>query len=369
MKNYLFARNIDLDSKIVTNTHNYAFQCAKTNSTKWLSTPNYPWSSRKEYKGGQLYKNIEDIKLSFLFNHGARFLNSSKLIFESFPYSNYISRLTDSIDYESIKGSDVFFCGSLSLFSIQKIIKPKKLVYNAHDLFAFYPNAPKSFKRIEASIIEKADLVVTTSEMTKKVLTETYGSKKIINLNHGVNLEDFEFKGIPKDLPKTGLPIAIYVGTVSKLDKEFMKIVAGLLPEVSFVFIGPYTESDKLEYHSCKNVYLLGSKNRNELGSYYKTATVGLINEKQELKDNRLLGTNPMKRYDYSAAGLQIVSTSLREYEVNPSPMYITDNPYQYAGFIEAAIISPKYNKEEIMELSKCNLWKDKFLKVEECLF
>ena len=44
MKKYLFARNIALNSSIVTNTHNYAFQSAIKNEVKWMSTPKYPWN-------------------------------------------------------------------------------------------------------------------------------------------------------------------------------------------------------------------------------------------------------------------------------------------------------------------------------------
>ena len=368
-KDYIFARNIDLKSNIITNTHNYAFESAKKNHVKWLSTPNYPWTKKLQAKKKSI-NNIEEFKLSFLYNHGGRKFNNSKIVYDTFPYTNYLTRYFDNINYKELENSDVFFCGSLSLFSIHKILKPKKLVYNAHDLFAFYPGVSKSIKEIESSIIQSSDLVVTTSEMTKNVLKNTYniGNNKIINLNHGINLEEFISNEVALDLPQIDTPIAIFVGTVSMLNKDLMNIVIKLLPEITFLIIGPYNKQDETFYLNFDNVLLIGSRKRSDLIKYYNIASVGLINYDFHLKENRILGTNPMKRYDYSAAGLQIVSTSLREYEINPSPMYIEDNPKLYATAIKNAIENPKFTKEEIIEFAKKNQWKHKFLKIEECL-
>lgn len=104
MKKYLFTRNIALNSSIVTNTHNYAFQSAIKNDVKWLSTPNYPWTNHKNSLSK--LKNIEEIKLSFLYNCGNRFWNHSKLIFDTYPYSNFLFQ-NDII--EELKNYDVFF--------------------------------------------------------------------------------------------------------------------------------------------------------------------------------------------------------------------------------------------------------------------
>lgn len=369
MKKYIFARNISLRNDIVTNTHNYAFECAIKNNVKWLSTPKYPWTNYRE-ENKKKYNNIEELKLSFLYNHGARKFNNSKLIFDTFPYTNYLTRHFDNVNYKELYNPDIFFCGSLSLFSIYNILKPTKCVYNAHDLFSFYPSAPRSFKKIEASIINKSDLVVTTSEMTRKVLIDTYqvANHKIINLDHGINLEDFKSDALPLDLPKIDTPIAIFVGTVSMLNKDLMQEVISLLPDITFLIIGPYKKEDERLYSNYKNVLLIGPRRRTELIKYYNIASVGIINYDYYLKENRILGTNPMKRYDYAAAGLQVVSTSLREYEVNPSPMYIEDNPRLYASAIKDAIENPKFTKKEIIEFAEKNQWKHKFLKIEECL-
>lgn len=368
MKKYIFARNIDLNSPIVTNTHNYAFECAKKNETTWLSTPIYPW--RTKVSKADKISAIEDVKLPFLFNHGNRRLNSSKFIWEIYPYTNYILRPFSKFNYSSLENPDVFFCGSLSLFSINKILKPKKMVYNAHDLFSLYPGAPSSISKIENKIIQKSDLVVTTSEMTKAILLNKYNvdKTKIINLNHGIHLNEFLDDTRPVEFMNISEPIALFVGTISMMNKVMIGEVMSLLPDIKFVFIGPFTNQDRNYFENYKNAILLGPKGKLELSGFFKNSNVGLINYDLKLIDSRLLGTNPMKRYDYSAAGLQIVSTYLKEYDINPSPMYIANTAQDYANAIKEAVYKPRYTKEEILDFAIKNQWSNKFKIIEECL-
>lgn len=369
MKKYVFARNIDLNSSIVTNTHNYAFECAKKNETTWLSTPIYPWRAKVS---NDVYKknNIQDIKLPFLFNHGNRKVNNSEFIWELYPYSNFLLRPFSKVDYKALENPDVFFCGSLSLFSIEKILKPRKLVYNAHDLFSLYPGASSSISKIENKIIQKSDLVVTTSEMTRKILLSKYNVQKtkIINLDHGIHLNEFLDDSKPDEFINISEPIALFVGTLSMINRDMILEVMKLLKDIKFVFIGPFNDYDKIFFKNYKNAILLGPKGRSELSKYYKNSNVGLIMYDLNLVDSRLSGTNPMKRYDYSAAGLQIVSTYLREYDLNPSPMYIANTAHDYAKAISEAIYRPKFSKEELLDFASKNLWSDKFKIIEECL-
>lgn len=367
MKKYLFARNIALNSSIVTNTHNYAFQSAIKNEVKWMSTPKYPWNKTQNVISK--FKNIEEIKLSFLYNSGDRFWNNSKFFFDSYPYSNILFQNNNII--EQLKDFDVFFCGSSSLYSINKILGIKKTVYNAHDLFSFYPNKRQSFKKIEKSICDTSSLILTTSEMTKLKLKEIYGlDNKVLNLNHGINLDEFTSLKKTTNPFKNSRPIAIFVGSQTYLDTSFIiEVIQKIKNKVNFIFIGPFSSSVINLFSKLENVKFLGSKKRTELINYYNISSVGIINYPLELKKNRLLGTNPMKRYDYAAAGLQTVSTSLFEYELNPSPMYISDNVSEYANFILEAISKPRYSKSELKSFAETNQWSTKFLQLENHLF
>ena len=66
-----------------------------------------------------------------------------------FSYSNF---LYDSNARKIIERPDIFFGGTISSFSLYKILKPKINIYNAHDLFTNYPDASKSLISIEKEI-------------------------------------------------------------------------------------------------------------------------------------------------------------------------------------------------------------------------
>ena len=241
MNTYGFARNIDLDSHIVTNTHNYAFESARNSiKTFWLNTPIYPW--RFNFRNKVNVNGVQQISIPLLYNHGNRLLNSSMTIWKSYLYSNYLIRWANSIDYSSLYNPDVFFCGSLSLFPLYRLIKPKKIVYNAHDLFSLYPNAPASIHKIEANVLDRADIVLTTSEVTKLTLQSKYGisPSKVLNLNHGVNLDEYYDVRKPADIQNLNSPIVLFVGTISLIDHQLFLNICRTLTSINFVLIGPY---------------------------------------------------------------------------------------------------------------------------------
>ena len=79
------------------------------------------------------------------------------------------------------------------------------------------------------------------------------------------------------------------------------------------------------------------------------------------LKNTRLFGTNPMKRYDYAAAGLQTVSVDLHEYQKDPSPMYVAQSADEFIAAVRYAVSSPRYSVDEIRAFARANDWVSKY--------
>ncbi|MCA0931595.1 hypothetical protein LCM02_03960 [Lutimonas saemankumensis] len=351
---FVFSRNSNVDSEVVTNTHNYAFISGKKGiNTKWIPGLTMPWS--KAAKSRMTYRKVDQVPLKFLFNYGNKSLNRYKINWNIFPYTNY---LFDNLNRIELYEPDVFFGGTYSFFSIYKILNPKRIVYNAHDLFTNYPYAPKSLTGIEKKIIEKSDLIVTTSEMTKIKLREYYGnSDKLLNLNQGIHLSEFE--GIKKE--RNEKPKIVFAGTLSEMNHEFTVHSIETLKSYDFHFIGPYSMNEKGIYEKYENVKMHGPMKRDRLAYHLINSDVGLISYDLDAIDKRRIGTNPMKRYDYSAAKLQIVSTPLREYEVNPSELYIAQNKFEFSQCIKEAVENPRYSEETMFHLARNNSWESKF--------
>jgi glycosyltransferase involved in cell wall biosynthesis len=364
-RSVVFARNIALESPILTNTHNYAIQFQRAGwATTWLSKPGTigNWFSSAEVTKESY--GIHQCRLSFLFNYGGRVFNRHKIFWDAFPFFP-LTPGHRRMKKNGLMEPDLFFSGSLETASLYKLLKPKLMIYNAHDAFSLYPNAPASTRKIEEEVTKKADLIVTTAETTRGLLISQYGiaPDRIVNLGHGVENQRFANASEPERMKSIPRPRVVCLGTLDMQDAALTIKAARELPDASFIFIGPGGDRLRqgLEAAGVNNSHFLGPIYQDQLPDYLSFCDVGIIGYDSRLKDSRLYGSNPMKRYDYAAAGLQTVSIELLEYKKTPSPMYIASTPEAYISAIQLAIKSPRYSTDEIRAFALANDWRAKY--------
>ncbi|MEG3072228.1 MAG: glycosyltransferase [Candidatus Syntrophopropionicum ammoniitolerans] len=114
----------------------------------------------------------------------------------------------------------------------------------------------------------------------------------------------------PPELQTLQGPVVGYVGAISAwFDQEMLAAAAHAHPEWSFVLVGP-VDTDVSLLDSLPNVRLTGHKPYSVLPAYLKGFDVTVI----PFKINALTtGVNPVKLYEYLAAGRPIVSSDLPE--------------------------------------------------------
>jgi hypothetical protein len=361
----VFARNIALESPIVTNTHNYAIQFARAGwAAWWVPKPATPWNWFRLGPVEPEKYGVRQRRLLFPFNYGGKRLNSHKLLWDLFPCFP-LAPGRRAMAKEGLLRPDLFFAGSLETASLYKLLKPKAFVYNAHDAFSLYPGAPLSLRAIEAEVVRRATLTVTTAETTRELLISRYGAcpDRAINLGHGVSNSAYAGVTEPERLKAIPHPRAVCLGTLDMQGTELVSKTVCSLPEVNFVFIGPGGAGLRacLDEARAANHHFLGPIYQDELPSYLSFCDVGLIAYDVRLKDSRLYGSNPMKRYDYSAAGLQVVSVDLLEYRKTPSPMYVASSPDEYARCVRTAVKARRYSRDEIRQFALANDWSAKY--------
>ena len=110
-----------------------------------------------------------------------------------------------------------------------------------------------------------------------------------------------------------------------------------------------------------KNAFFLGPIYQQDLPPYLMHCDVGLIIYDPAQRDKRRFGCNPMKRYDYAAAGLQTVSVDLHEYQKDPSPMYVAQSADEFIEAVRCAVSSPRYSVDEIRAFARANDWVSKY--------
>lgn len=248
------------------------------------------------------------------------------------------------------------------------------LVYDCIDEHAEYPWNRKRKKKIEAlerELISRAGLVTTTST---QILKRFIGlADKAAYIPNGVEFEFFNKaaiggKPLLRDMAMLSTPIVVYVGAIAEwFDDELVVSIAEHNRDWDIVLIGPeHVKFQRLK--SLPNVKFLGAKPQSLLPAYLSLADVGII----PFKINELTkSVNPLKLYEYLAAGKPVVSTPLPDVESMQRDCVVHIG-YTHEDFIrnlEYCIAKSKENVQDRLKLaaefSWGNLYRNLFDRIE----
>ena len=193
-------------------------------------------------------------------------------------------------------------------------------IYFCNDPFAElfeFPSARPNLQRMEDTLTRQADVVFTVSERLTEERQRHNASTYLIPLAADVGLFSKaldEATQIPEELRQLPRPIIGHMGVMNtRIDIELVRHVAKLLPEASFVFIGPILElgrqmhEELLGLQTCGNVHFLGNKSEELLPAYSKAVDVFIV---PYLRDDvtKYIKANA-KFFQYVASGRPVVST------------------------------------------------------------
>ena len=152
----------------------------------------------------------------------------------------------------------------------------------------------------------------------------------IVNPDHFIgNLpEPEEYKDIPS-------PRILYAGVIATwFDQELLIQCAKKFMDASFVIIGPAVVGTS-KMASVENIYMLGAKKYEELPAYLMHSDVGII----PFKINELVeSVNPIKLYEYMAAGLPVVCTDWKEVREMQGPAMIAGDAGAFCEYLQRAL-------------------------------
>jgi len=160
-------------------------------------------------------------------------------------------------------------------------------------------------------LIRHADATVCPSASTESAARQL-GARRVLPISNGVDLAHFTGdKPRPEEYASIPGPIAVYLGACdARVDKRLLEAVALRVPEVTFVVVGD-VRGDAFSRPMPENLLLLGSRPYDQIADYLVHADIGLL--PFDTSDDNLLvqGTDPLKLYQYLAAGLPVVSTEI----------------------------------------------------------
>ncbi|MFN4212867.1 MAG: glycosyltransferase [Microgenomates group bacterium] len=319
-----------------------------------------------------LKKNNLKIFLNSIFN----ILKSKKLVyfrpFAIFPFQRFkiINKINQFFGYlllsliiEFIKKKAIIwqFFPLIKSFFIKKLFK-QIFIYDCVDYLDEKIHEKKIINE-EKTIIKKSDYVAFNSLPLAKAKGANLNNKKFIITYCGCDFDQFNI--IPFIMNKEN--IAIFYGIFDyRINVSILKKTINDNTNWQFLLIGPVEEKnhppkkDFLNLLKIKNVLYLGKKPKNELANYLKKAKIGLI--PYDTSYNFVKYSNPMKTYEYLAAGLPVLSTEILSLKQYPKEIvYTTDNPQEFSKTLD--FLTKNWNIKKALkakEIAKTNSWENK---------
>ena len=190
------------------------------------------------------------------------------------------------------------------------------------------------------STLGAADLVFANCDSLAETM-QSYAQEKIHVVPNGAERFDrFPAAPVPDSLKDIKGPIVGYVGNLrDRIDWTLLHEVVSLMPDVSFVFFGPSSDNpnaDSLAKHA--NVHVLGVVRYEELAFHLKSLDVGLV---PHLNNQLTEKMNPLKVYNYFAAGLPIVSSEVANLESLGAVLRTATSASEFVQAIRDSLESP----------------------------
>lgn len=182
---------------------------------------------------------------------------------------------------------------------------PDFVIYDYLDDFA-------AWKPYLPDMVEKANVIITTSNILERQIMLEYPDKPCTLIPNGCDMDHFKPAGIcavPMEFAQHKGPIITYCGAWAQwIDRKLVEEIAQRYKDVMIAIIG--VEFGASANMGIPNIKYLGYKSYDELPAYLRASTVCII---PFLLEEVTLATNPIKMYEYLAAGKPVVSTDLPE--------------------------------------------------------
>lgn len=234
---------------------------------------------------------------------------------------------------------DVIWSANPGSIALRDYYPDAKFLFQVVD---FYPAFSGSkIHDVEQADYRGADHIFVIGETLKQYLESAHNiaADKISVLGQGVNLEAYAQPLVrPKDIPAND-KYAVWVGVMSKIDVPMLEKAAEALQQAGYklVLIGPEAgwESEFVAKHG--NTLFLGARSPQEVPAYLSHADLALMLYDQRKKDV-YQGQNPLKLYEYAAAGLPILSTPHDEYAYLHPPAVVIKSLHEVGSAVSEII-------------------------------
>jgi glycosyltransferase involved in cell wall biosynthesis len=202
------------------------------------------------------------------------------------------------------------------------------------------PDNAEQVREWEDQLAGGADLVLTSARHLYERLRER--TSQIVLVPNGCDVATFTSCSTPNGVLRGVVdgPIVGYYGAISPgwADTSLLASIAELRPDWNIVVIGPCEEACAVELDACPNVLRLDEVSYQDLPRYCADFDVAVI---PFLVNELTRATDPVKLYEYFAAGKPVVATPMPELYQFQGRLTIATDARGFVDAIERYLRSP----------------------------
>ncbi len=234
-----------------------------------------------------------------------------------------------------------------------------RIVYDCMDDWDVFPGFGPELIAAERELVRTADLVsVTAVALRNKWLA---ANQRTILVRNAVDIDRVRRGLVPSSVIETdGRPIIGFIGAIAEwVDIDLVRAVASRRPGWRFVFVGdifvPLESPDSGAMPS--NVEFVGLKPSETVSRFLFWFDVAVI----PFKTGQLsAAVDPVKVYEYAAAGLPVVATSMPELDRMSHLLYLANDAESFERSIDDALTYNGERARNLMAFAERNTWKQR---------
>ncbi|HYF02446.1 MAG TPA: glycosyltransferase family 1 protein, partial [Patescibacteria group bacterium] len=279
------------------------------------------------------------------------------------------SLLEEFLKEKNIENYILWYYTPMAL-GFSEALDPLAIVFDCMDELSAFDFAPPLLKTREEELLKKADVVFTGGQ-------SLYEAKK--SRHHNIHpypssidrahfLKARAMKDEPEDQKNIPSPRLGFIGVIDeRLDRDLLKELAALRPEWNFVMVGPVVKINPADLPKADNIFYLGGKSYNDLPQYLAHWDVALLPFARNKSTQYI---SPTKTPEYLAAGLPVVSTSIRDVIYPYGELELVEIADTAVEFAKAAerLLTVKHDANRLEKVDKFlseNSWDDTFARMK----
>ena len=217
-------------------------------------------------------------------------------------------------------------------------LEPLATAFDCMDELSLFRGASPLLLEREAALIARADVMFTGGmslyEHKRSLHPNVHGIPSSVDVEHFRSARTSQRD--PVDQASIAHPRLGFFGVIDeRFDTDLLRAAAAARPEWQWVMLGPIAKIDPADLPRGPNVHWLGSKSYSELPRYLAGWDVGVM---PFARNDSTRFISPTKTPEFLAAGLPVVSTSIRDVVTPYSEqglVWIADDPAALVACVE----------------------------------